>query len=216
MSSIVPLGSGSSQELLEAAADAVRAGGVLALPTESFYALGASAFDQAGVRRVCELKGRPADKPMPVLIADRDQLMSLVTAVTATAKVLVEAFWPGPLTLVFEAKPSVPDELTARTGSIGVRQIALPNVLSLLRRVGPLTGTSANPSDADPPRTAQEVQAYFGEKVSLILDGGQTSGGPPSTIVDTRGPARLLREGPISREQVNAVLTAAGFPLLRT
>ncbi len=214
MPAVLPLESGSSPELLDAATRILRASGLISIPTESFYALAVSAFDHIAVRRVAELKGRPSGKPVLVLIADPSQLASLVAEITPTAAVLMERLWPGPLTLVFSAAPHLPEDLTAGTGTIGVRYIALAKLHPLLRRAGPLTGTSANPADMAAPTTVAEVARYFGDELSLILDGGQTPGGLPSTLVDTRAPARVLRKGIISRQQLTALLATAGLPAL--
>ena len=186
---------------------------MIAMPTETFYALGASTWDEGAIRRVCAIKGRPQGKPILALIADRAQLMALVDEVTLAGTILMDRFWPGPLTLILPASSLLPEVLTAGAGSVGVRQSAHAGLASLLQHVGPLTGTSANRSGEPPARTAEEVQTTLGSAVDLILDGGSTTGGLPSTIVDTVGPIRLLREGPISREQIEGVLSMAGMAL---
>nr|MBI3611882.1 threonylcarbamoyl-AMP synthase [Nitrospirota bacterium] len=206
----------SAMELaLEEAGRIARAGGVLAVPTESFYALSASVGSTAGqaeaIRRVCRIKGRMDDKPLLVLIADRAQLDSLVASVPRSALVLMERFWPGPLTLVFPAAKGLPADLTAGTGTVGIRLLAYPLLAAVLRRTGPLTGTSANRSGAPPARTAEEVDKAVGDDVDAILDGGLTPGGRPSTVVDVSGEIRVLREGPIASAQILAVLAEAGL-----
>ena len=123
----------------------------------------------------------------------------------------MNTFWPGPLTLVFPASPRLPTELTAGTGSVGIRQLGIPALTPILQHIGPVTGTSANRSGLPPARTAQEVQAAFDADIDLILDGGPTPGGKPSTIVDTSDPVHLVREGPISREQIHATLATVGI-----
>lgn len=198
---------------LEEAASVVRRGGVLAMPTESFYALGASPFYEEAVRRLCRIKGRAGDKPLLVLIADLAQLDSLVSDVTRGASALVSRFWPGPLTIIFPAAPSLPLGVTAGTGTVGVRQPADPILQSLVRRVGPLTGTSANRSGKPPATTADEVQAALGSELDLILDGGPTAAGLPSSLVQTVGSIRLLREGPVSRGQIEQALAAVDLAL---
>ncbi len=215
MSSILTLRSDSFPTVLAACTHVLRASGVLAIPTESFYALAASPLDPVAIRRLCSIKGRPEGKPILVLIAERDQLPPLVAHVTQTAQVLMDHLWPGPLTLIFDNSPQVPQALTAGTGSVGIRQVAVPTLVALLREVGPVTGTSANRSGAPPARTAEDVQTAFGDEVALIVDDGPAPGGPPSTILDTRDPVRLLREGHISRHQINAVLANAGLPVVR-
>lgn len=203
----------SSNRVFEEAARVLRRSGVIAMPTETFYALGASTSDEVAIRRVCAMKGRSQRKPILALIADRTQLAALVDEVTAAATTLMDRFWPGPLTLIFPASPLLPEVLTAGTGSVGVRQTAHTGLAPLLLLVGPLTGTSANRSGDQPARTAEEVQTTLGSEVDLILDGGSTIGGLPSTIVDTVSPIRLLREGPISRQQIETALSMAGMAL---
>ncbi len=212
MPTIFTLQPAPSPEVLGAAAEVLQASGVIAIPTESFYALAASAVDPVAVQRVCAIKGRPSGKPILVLIGDRTQLAPLVAHVTPAAQVLMDRFWPGPLTLVFSASRTLPEDLTAGTSSIGIRHVAIPAVSALLREIGPVTGSSANRSGIAPARTAQEVQAALGDEVDLILDNGATPGALPSTIVDTREPACLLREGPIGRDSIASALAAAGLP----
>ena len=213
MATVVSLQLYSSSRVFEEAARVLRRSGVIAMPTETFYALGAFVRDDVAIRRVCAIKGRPQGKPLLALIADRAELTALVGEVTSAATTLIERFWPGPLTLIFPASPLLPEVLTAGTGSVGVRQSAHAGLVSLLRHVGPLTGTSANRSGEPPARTAEEVQTTLGSEVDLILDGGSTMGGLPSTIVDTVGPLRLLREGPISRQQIEVALSMVGMAL---
>ncbi len=203
-----------SDRMAEHVAQLVRRGGLVAIPTESFYALGAAALDAAAVRRVRAIKGRADGKPILVVISDRAQLDPLVAEITPAASLLITQFWPGPLTIIFPASPLLPDVLTAGTGTVGVRQTADAVLVRLLRQTGPLTGTSANRSGQPPARSAEEVQASLGSELDMIVDAGPTSGGPPSTIIDAVGPIRLLREGPISRQQIAAVLAQSGMSLV--
>lgn len=189
-----------------------QAGGVLALPTESFYALGASATSSAAVSRVQAIKGRPDGKPLLVLIAGLEQVAGFVAEVPKAGALLMRRFWPGPLTIVFPAAAGLPDGLTAGTGTVGLRLSAWARLQEILRETGPLTGTSANVSGRPPIGTAEEVEAAFGSQVDLILDAGPTPGGAPSTVVTVSGPPRILREGPITRPQLQAVLAEAGLP----
>ena len=213
MATVLSLQLDSSGRVFDEVTRILRRSGVIAMPTESFYALGASTSDEVAVRRVCAIKGRPQGKPILALIADRAQLTALIDEVTSAATTLMERFWPGPLTLIFPASPRLPKVLTAGTGSVGVRQTAHTGLAPLLRQVGPMTGTSANRSGEPPARTAEDVQRTLGSEVDLILDGGMTTGGLPSTIVDCGSPIRLLREGPISRQQIEAALSLAGITL---
>jgi L-threonylcarbamoyladenylate synthase len=211
MSKRLALGPEPSIEVLEAADRLLSASGVLAMPTESYYALGARACDDEAVRRVCTIKGRGEDKPILVLISDRAQLAQLVTDIPFAAQVLMDRFWPGPLTLVFRAVPDLPHGLTRGTGTLGIRQPARPDLLRLLHHVGPLTGTSANRTGHLPMRTAECVLTEIGADVDLILDGGETLGGLPSTLVDITGTVRMFRKGPIDRQAIRAVLKESGI-----
>lgn len=211
MSRRLALAAEPTADVLEAANRLLCQSGVLAMPTESYYALGARAHDAEAVRRVCTIKGRREDKPVLVLISDCTQLTSLATDIPRAAQILMDRFWPGPLTLVFRAAVDLPQELTRGTGTIGVRQPARPDLLHLLHHVGPLTGTSANRTGHLPMRTAEQVLFELGEDVDLVLDGGETKGGLPSTLVDITGTVRLLREGPIDGQAIRAVLKESGI-----
>jgi L-threonylcarbamoyladenylate synthase len=195
--------------VLTRAAGIVRAGGVIAFPTETFYGLGVTPFDETAVDRLYNLKGRSmASSPILVLIRDRTELEGLVSEITPSAESLMNAYWPGPLTIVFRASSAVPPSVTAGTGTIGIRLSAAEPLRRLLHAVaGPLTGTSANRSGASPATTAQEVQASLGVEVDLILNGGRTPGGLASTVVDTTVmPVRLVRDGALPRSAVLSIL----------
>ena len=183
---------------LRAAADTLRAGGVVALPTETFYGLAAAAFDAGSVRRIFELKGRPESKPLLVLVASV-AMAETVARVTPAARDLMLRYWPGALTLVLPALPIVPAVVTAGTGTLGVRLSPHPVACGLVELLGePVTAPSANPNGLAPPTTAAGVLAHFPEGLDLVLDGGPTSGGEPSTVLDlTAEPARILRQGAV-------------------
>lgn len=183
---------------LRAAADTLRAGGVVALPTETFYGLAAAAFDAGSVRRIFELKGRPDSKPLLVLVASV-AMAETVARVTPAARDLMLRYWPGALTLVLPALPAVPSVVTAGTGTLGVRLSPHPVARGLVELLGePVTAPSANPNGLAPPTTAAGVLAYFPEGLDLVLDGGTTPGGEPSTVLDlTAEPARVLRQGAV-------------------
>jgi L-threonylcarbamoyladenylate synthase len=125
----------------------------------------------------------------------------------------MDTFWPGPLTILFAAHPALPDNLTAGTGTIGVRFSSCLPLVQLLQRVGPLTGTSANRSGAPPARTAGDVQETLGDDVDLIVDAGMTAGGLPSTVVDARDAVYVVRDGPVSRQMLQNVLQTRGASL---
>ena len=200
-----------SDPSLRQAADIIRRGGVIAFPTDTFYGLGACPFDARAVQRLVDLKDRSLrTAPILVLIRSRADLAALVAEITPVAERLMDACWPGPLTLIFRAVAAVPPVLTAGTGTIGVRLPAHPGVQRLLEAVGgPLTGTSANRSGRPPATTGDEVEQALGNGVDAILDGGATPGGLPSTVVDTTvTPPRVIREGCIPTASVLAVINS--------
>ncbi|MFY9269115.1 MAG: L-threonylcarbamoyladenylate synthase [Candidatus Manganitrophaceae bacterium] len=193
--------------LLQETATLILKGGVVAIPTDTFYGLAGNPFDSVVVRRLYEIKGRPFSKPILLLISDLGMLSSLVEAIPPAAHEMIASFWPGPLTLVFKASNRLPDLLTGGTGTVGVRfpQAMLP--VRLIEKVGfPITATSANRSGEPSPTSVEEVDRTIGPSIDLILDGGSSS--PlPSTVVDVaKGQPRLLREGRISAEQLAAFI----------
>ncbi|WP_447972426.1 L-threonylcarbamoyladenylate synthase [Nitrospira sp. Kam-Ns4a] len=211
MARMLALRDETPDDRLEEVARIVRSHGVLAIPTESFYALAASPTDEEAVRRVCSIKGRGDGKPILVLVGAREQMRELAFGVGRVAQCLMDRFWPGPLTIVVPAAPGLPATLTAGTGTVGIRLVGLPALARLLRVVGPLTGTSANRTGQPPMRSAAEVQAQLGGELDLIVDSGPTPGGFPSTVVTTVGQVRVLREGPITSSQIEAALAEAGL-----
>lgn len=184
---------------LQEAVGCLKQGGLVAFPTETFYGLGADALDPEAVARVFTAKGRPESKPLLVLVDSREMAESLAADLSDLARRLMAAYWPGPLTLVVRAAPELPSELTAGTGTVGMRIPAHPVALGLVRAARvPVTAPSANLSGAEPPTTAEEVHRVFEGKIDLILDGGPTPGGRPSTVLDVSiSPPRLLRAGAI-------------------
>ncbi len=213
MARVIAYRTAKDEAVLQEVAAVVRAGGVVAIPTESSYGLGVSPFHAGALARLCRLKERSDDKPILVLIAERAHLDVLVRDIPPTARLFMEAFWPGPLTIVFPALASLPTALTAGTGSVGVRWTAHAPLAALLRVTGPLTGTSANRSGHPPTQTAEAIQSLLGTEVDVILDAGAAPGGPPSTVVDAREPLTLIREGPVTREALMSVLRLHGFQL---
>lgn len=184
--------------------------GILSLPTETFYALSGSVFDTQALQLVRDIKQQPQGKPLLVLIGNRSQLSSLVSSISSAASLLMNRFWPGPLTLIFPAQEHLSALLTGGTGTIGIRLLETGPVSALLNQIGPVTGTSANRSGHPPPNTAQAVVESLGNAVDILFDQGPTPGGQPSTIVDTREPVQCVREGPISFEEVLTALSQAG------
>jgi L-threonylcarbamoyladenylate synthase len=188
-----------SPAALEEAAMVLRADGLVAFPTETFYGLGAAALRPAAVRRVFAVKGRSEGKPLLVLVDSVDMVERLAATVSARARELMAHHWPGALTLVLAARPDVPTEVTAGSATIGVRLSAHPVARALVSALGgPITAPSANPADAEPPTTASGVVGYFGDALPLVLDGGPTPGGAPSTVLDVSvEPPRLIRAGAV-------------------
>ncbi len=169
-------------------------------PTDTFYGIGVDPKNPAAVRRLFDIKGRKADQPILLLIKNTAEAAVWAADITPHADRLMKQYWPGPLTLVFKAKPGVLPELTAGTGTIGLRVPGTELARELLRFLDTaLTGTSANVSGQPSPRTSDEAMASIGGVVDLILDGGTTTGGPPSTVVDVRtDPPRMIRKGAVT------------------
>ncbi len=191
------------QEVTEAA-QILKSGGVVAYPTESFYGLAVDIKNETAIRKLFSLKGRASGEPVLLLIPASESLKFYAARVPITAKRLMDAFWPGGLTLVFEAKKEVSSLLTAGTGKIGLRLSSHPIAVALAEAVGSaITGTSANLSGAPPCSTPEAVSHALGNAVDKILNGGETPGQKPSTVLDlTTRPHTLLREGLVSREML--------------
>lgn len=177
-------------------------GGLVAFPTDTVYGVGALAFDETAVESIYTAKERPVEKAIPVLVADPEDLTRVAEEIPIFAARLIARFWPGPLTVLVPKKSSLPDIVSA-TSTVGVRVPDHEAARALLRLAGPMAVTSANRSGQPSPVTAQEVLAQLGGRISLVLDGGRTPGGIPSTLVDCSGnKIQVLREGPISKEQL--------------
>ena len=182
----------------------LRAGGLVAFPTDTVYGLGAQAFNQTAVESIYLAKDRPLEKAIPILIADVVDLDKVADAVPALALRLAVRFWPGPLTLVVPKHANLPAAVSA-TSTVGVR---IPNhevARTLLRAAGPMAVSSANLSGQDNPRTVGEVIRQLNGRIPLVLAGGEARGGIPSTVVDVTGAEPvILREGPITFEQIKS------------
>jgi L-threonylcarbamoyladenylate synthase len=189
----------NADSIFARSSEILKSSGIIAYPTESFYALGVLAMDENAINKLFALKQRPADKPLPIIIGDMDALASIVKHVPAQAEKLIERFWPGPLTLIFDARDSVPSLLTGGRGKVAVRIPGESIALHLARMLKlPVTSTSANPSGEPPARGAASVVNYFKVSIDLVIDGGEAPGGRPSTIVDvTVTPPKVLREGSV-------------------
>jgi L-threonylcarbamoyladenylate synthase len=186
--------------LFEEAGKLLNRGQVVALPTETFYALAAHPYQEQALERLFSLKKRPSDKPVLLLVANPEMLSSLVAEIPEAAVALIKKFWPGPLTLILPARPDLSGLLTANTGTVGVRQPRQPVTCRLIHYLGfPITGTSANRGGKPPLVSARAVAREFGDAAPLIVDAGPCPGGLPSTIVDlTTAPPRLVRPGAVS------------------
>ncbi|MBI5098371.1 MAG: threonylcarbamoyl-AMP synthase [Nitrospirae bacterium] len=189
----------NSDSILKKSSEILKSSGIIAYPTESFYALGVLATDEAAVRKLYDLKKRPADKPLPIIVGDINSISAIVKNIPLQAGALMKRFWPGPLTLIFDAKETVPSLLTGGKGKVAVRIPGDSVALHLARALQlPITSTSANPSGAPPAEDTEAILKYFGDKIDLIIDAGKAPGGKPSTIIDvTVTPPKVLREGSI-------------------
>lgn len=195
------------EEGIRAAADAVRAGRCVVLPTDTVYGIGCDAFNNDAVATLLATKHRGPDMPVPVLVGSWVTIQGLVREFTETAKTLVEAFWPGGLSIVVPEAPSLPWNLGDTRGTVLLRMPNQPLALELLQETGPMAVSSANISGNPPATTAAQARQQFGDAVGLYLDGGEAEVGKPSTIVDLSGPASvILREGAISAERIGEVL----------
>ncbi len=201
-------------EAIRAAAATLAAGGLVAFPTETVYGLGADALNAAAVDRIFEAKGRPADNPIIVHIADESALPDLVTVVPSTARVLMARCWPGPLTLVLPSAPAVPSVTRGGLPTVAVRMPSHPVALALIRAAGrPLAAPSANRSGRPSPTTAQHVMADVGDAVDLVLDAGPTPLGVESTVVDVTGETPvLLRPGGVALEVLESIVGTITVP----
>ncbi len=195
-------------ESIDMAAKAILAGGMIAVPTESFYGLAVHALDENAVERLLSVKERREDHPILILIPSPDVLDDYVLRIPGVAWRLIKAFWPGGLTMIFEAKPVLPSLLTAGTGKIGVRVSGHPVATELARAAGvAITGTSANVTGKPPCRDPEEVFQVLGSRVDIILDGGKTAGGKGSTVLDvTMSPPRILRKGMVTSKDLTPFL----------
>ncbi|QPJ65454.1 MAG: threonylcarbamoyl-AMP synthase [Candidatus Nitrohelix vancouverensis] len=183
-------------------------GGVIAFPTDTFYGLGVDPRQERAIERVFQVKQRPADKPLLVLISSLKQAEGLVKEIPSSAMKLIDRFWPGPLTLILPARDDLPRNLTAGTGKLGVRIPGNALTRQLLDGIAcPLTAPSANTSGFPPPRSASEVEEQLGQQIDWILDGGLTPGDKESSIVDlTRDLPTLLRAGAVPTDDLESTL----------
>lgn len=202
------IGGMADPSVLEEIAAVLRGDGIMAFPTDTFYGLGGNAFSAAAVEKIYGLKGRDRGKPLSIVVGDADQAREFTRGRPDALAPLARAFWPGPLTVVLAAGPGFPAAMLGPGGSVALRVPALPWLCALLKKTGfPVTATSANLSGDGELDDPEAVRRVFDGRADLIIDGGRTPGGAPSTIVDlTAGAPRLVRPGAVSWESVTAVL----------
>lgn len=185
----------------------LQTGGLVAFPTDTVYGIGALAFDGNAVESIYAAKERPMEKSIPVLLGDAADLEKVAMDIPDSARRLSDRFWPGPLTIIVPRRPELPEAISS-TATVGVRVPDHEFARALLQAAGPLAVTSANVSGAQSPLTAQEVYEQLGGRIALILDGGRTPGGVPSTLVDcTSAELKVLREGPLALERLMSALS---------
>ena len=189
---------------IEKAAQLVIQGGVVAFPTETFYGLAADASNEGALRKIFQMKGREESKPLLLLVAEASWVARWVQRIPPEAERLMGQFWPGPLTLVFDASPDLSLLLTGGSGKVGLRVSSHPAALALARAAGrAITGTSANLSGEPSASLPAEVLRSLGEKLDAVIDGGKTVGGIGSTVLDVSGGApKILREGAVPRRDL--------------
>jgi L-threonylcarbamoyladenylate synthase len=197
-------------EAVKRSFDALMGGCIIAFPTETFYGLGVKYDHPAALERLSELKKRPRDKAMPLIIGHRRLLPIIAAAVSPAAERLMDLFWPGPLTLILPAKDTLSFHITAGTGAVAVRVPGRSFALSLARTLDfPITATSANVSSQPPANSAEAVSDYFGDSIDIIIDCGKTPGTLPSTIVDATGERPVIvRRGMLPEKEIIRALQA--------
>jgi L-threonylcarbamoyladenylate synthase len=198
-------------DLMEQACETLRHGGLVAFPTDTLYALGANGLDPAAIERVLTVKGRHHGKPLSILVPSVEAAENLAASLPDGVRSLMQAFWPGALTVVVKASARIPAILRGAAGTVGLRMPAGSVAQALLTTfAGPIIGTSANKSGGADPADARTVQKTVGGQIDLILDGGRVTLGVPSTVIDcTRQPAHILREGAIPRSALQGKILLA-------
>ena len=202
------------EEAVAAASLAVQRGDLVVIPTDTVYGIGADAFDKDAVRALLAAKGRGREMPPPVLVSAATTVDALATGVPGYAKALIEAFWPGPLTLVCTQQPSLQWDLGDTRGTVAVRMPDHPVALAVLERTGPLAVSSANKTGRPAATDADLALDMLGEDVAVVVDAGTSPGGEASTIVDVTGSqGRVLRRGALGLDALNEVLEPLGATL---
>lgn len=198
--------SASTPNALTSALEILLSGGLVAFPTDTVYGVGSLAFHEKAIESIYVAKDRPMEKAIPVLIGDDTDLGKVADEIPMFAMRLIARFWPGPLTILVPKKPTLPEAISA-TSTVGVRVPDHDISRALLRLAGPMAVTSANISGQPSPTSAQQVYEQLAGRIPMIIDGGKTPGGVPSTLVDCTGTEiQILREGPISREELLKII----------
>jgi len=193
---------------LSYAVEVIKSGGLVGVPTETVYGLAANGYDDAAVARIYEVKGRPALKPLSLLVPNIIVAANVWAGIPKSAHLLAEAFWPGPLTIVLPRRDTVPYIVTAGGNTVGVRCPDHPKTLKLLRLAGvPIAAPSANLSDMPSPKSAKEVLEYFDGQINCVIDGGICKLGVESTVVSlTTQPYKIIRQGALPEEHIRRAL----------
>ena len=192
---------------LTAAGQAITGGGLVVLPTDTVYGVGADAFSVSAVSALLKAKGRGRDMPVPVLIGTQRTLDGIATRLSQQTRDLVEAFWPGALTVICHQQPTLAWDLGDARGTVAIRMPLHPVALELLKATGPLAVSSANISGRAPAATAEEALAQLGDSVEVYLDGGEAGEPIPSTIIDVTGEhPRVVRLGAIDLDELRSVV----------
>ncbi|MBV6451215.1 MAG: Threonylcarbamoyl-AMP synthase [Anaerolineales bacterium] len=200
--------SANADDAIPHALEILNNGGLVAFPTDTVYGVGALASDGKAIESIYIAKDRPIEKAIPILIADADDMDKVGMNIPTVAREIAKRFFPGPLTCVIPKQPTLPSAVSA-TSTVGVRVPDHDVARALLRAAGPMAVTSANISGQPSPSTAEEVFAQLNRRIELIIDGGKTPGGVASTVVDcTTDKLKILREGPISLEEIRKKLSS--------
>jgi len=195
-----------NENAIPRALETLKRGGLVAFPTDTVYGVGALAFDATAVECIYTAKDRPVEKAIPILLGGPEDLDKVTAEIPPIAAKLAARFWPGPLTLVVPKHPNLPEVVSA-VPTVGIRVPDHPVARALLRAAGPMAVTSANISGQDSPKTARDVSRQLNGRIPLVLDGGETPGGVPSTVVNCLGSEPvILREGPVTLKDIQVVL----------
>lgn len=191
-------------ELIAEAVSSLKKGGICAYPTETFYGLGVDVTQDAAIKHLFDIKRRDYGNPVSVIVSDRNMLASIVEDIPEKALVLMDVFWPGPLTILFKTNKKIFKRLTTNTGKIGIRISSHPVATALVKSLGhPLTTTSANLSGFPPSLNLRHIKSFFGEKLDLVIDSGELHPSVGSTVVDvTEDKLAVIREGMIKADLI--------------